>query len=112
MLNNLHGDGKKLFSPSGVSLITVDEYVSSKYVHSSEAWNMKYAFKYYKSTNRREKKRNENIKFELYLSPETSDETALKTICRYKLKVKITTPSLKNILNYTFSIEKKCFFFF
>lgn len=45
-----------------------------------------------------------------YLSPETSDETALKTICRYELKVKITTPSLKNILNYTFSMVKNRFF--
>lgn len=45
-----------------------------------------------------------------YLSPETSDETALRTICRYELKVKITTPSLKNILNYTFRDRENRFF--
>lgn len=49
------------------------------------------------------------IKYECYLSPETSLETALKTICRYEFKVKITTPKLKNILNYTFSMEEIAF---
>lgn len=52
-------------------------------------------------------KREKRIKQNSYLSPETSDETALKTICRYELKVKITTPSLKNILNYTFAMARE-----
>lgn len=37
-------------------------------------------------------------------SPETSDETALKTFCRYELKVKIRTANLKIILYCSFAM--------